>query len=306
MFRPASIELSEGPEEYEWSMTTDLDWTGTFRGKIGQLQVPATENEPFVTDLASVPRILTWLVPRYGKYTKAAVLHDYYCTYFRQEAVETLPMASEVFKKGIAEEAERRSIELDDRSDADEIFRLAMTELKVPWITRWLMWTAVSWATLVTSLRTGRSSRKGLQWVGRAVLLAGVAAAVVLFFTGRFGALLDLSLGWKWLRVVALAYVLWAGIALVVLAAGYVAQGRWDRGPVYLFALLLTVAALPLLAPLLILLLFLALFLLIEDAWRFPRVRRWIGRLVAKLTGKRPARLPRTPRERRIAAVRES
>ncbi len=31
----------------------------------------------FTTDFASVPKIVSWLVPRYGRFTKAAVLHDY-------------------------------------------------------------------------------------------------------------------------------------------------------------------------------------------------------------------------------------
>lgn len=32
-----------------------------------------------VTDFASVPRPLTWLVPTYGRYTRCAVLHDFLC-----------------------------------------------------------------------------------------------------------------------------------------------------------------------------------------------------------------------------------
>lgn len=31
----------------------------------------------FVTNLASVPKILWWLLPPYGKYTEAVVWHDY-------------------------------------------------------------------------------------------------------------------------------------------------------------------------------------------------------------------------------------
>lgn len=62
-------------------MTTPLRWTGTHRGQVRQLEVPRAP-EPFTTDLASAPRILTWLLPGYGKYTKAAVLHDYLCQRF--------------------------------------------------------------------------------------------------------------------------------------------------------------------------------------------------------------------------------
>ncbi|RSM34604.1 DUF1353 domain-containing protein [Amycolatopsis balhimycina DSM 5908] len=31
------------------------------------------------SDFASVPRFLVWLIPRYGRYTKSAVLHDHLC-----------------------------------------------------------------------------------------------------------------------------------------------------------------------------------------------------------------------------------
>jgi hypothetical protein len=88
-FVPESVELREGgpgaPDD--WSMSVPLTWTGTFRGQIGRLLVPASEGEPFVTDLASVPRSLTWLVPRYGMYTKAAVLHDYLCQTVGKETI---------------------------------------------------------------------------------------------------------------------------------------------------------------------------------------------------------------------------
>src|SRR5471032_1888603 len=51
-------------------MTEELTWSGAFHGSVRQLKVPASPEHPFSTDLASVPRSLTWLFPRYGKYTK--------------------------------------------------------------------------------------------------------------------------------------------------------------------------------------------------------------------------------------------
>jgi hypothetical protein len=33
----------------------------------------------FRTDFASVPRVLTWLVPRTGRHNRSAVLHDWLC-----------------------------------------------------------------------------------------------------------------------------------------------------------------------------------------------------------------------------------
>jgi hypothetical protein len=68
----------------------------------------------FKTDFATVPRIFIWLVPPYGKYTKATILHDFLC---RAKRV--------------------------NRSKADMIFRRAMRELGVSFLRRWLMWAAV-------------------------------------------------------------------------------------------------------------------------------------------------------------------
>jgi Protein of unknown function (DUF1353) len=76
----------------------------------------------FQTDFASVPKIFTWLLPRYGRYTKAAILHDWLC----QRA-----------KKGLI-----------DRADADGIFLRSMRELGVPFLRRWLMWGAVRLASI--------------------------------------------------------------------------------------------------------------------------------------------------------------
>jgi len=46
----------------------------------GDIVVP----EGFVTDFASIPQALWWLLPPYGRAANAAILHDYryvYCTY---------------------------------------------------------------------------------------------------------------------------------------------------------------------------------------------------------------------------------
>jgi hypothetical protein len=71
----------------------------------------------FVTDFASVPRIFTWLIPRYGRYTKSAILHDFLVSLSR--------------------------VGRFDRYDADGIFRRTMREADVPVARRWVMWAAV-------------------------------------------------------------------------------------------------------------------------------------------------------------------
>lgn len=77
------------------------------------------------TDLASVPGILLWFIPRYGQHTLPALLHD------------------QLVDHDLAEHRER----------ADRIFRDAMGEQGVRFLRRWLMWTAVSLATMVRRRR---------------------------------------------------------------------------------------------------------------------------------------------------------
>jgi Protein of unknown function (DUF1353) len=84
-----------------------------YQGERDLFKVPAG----FVTDFASAPGLFTWLVPRYGRFTKAAILHDFLCD----------------------EAKEGRFI----RSQADRIFRRVMRELGVGFIRRWVMWAAV-------------------------------------------------------------------------------------------------------------------------------------------------------------------
>ncbi|WP_370947201.1 DUF1353 domain-containing protein [Amycolatopsis sp. cg5] len=80
----------------------------------------------FVTDFASVPRCLVWLVPRYGVYSKSAVLHDYLCG--------------------------RRDI---SRADADGLFRRSMRELGVAFVRRWMMWAGVRGASKLAGAGAG-------------------------------------------------------------------------------------------------------------------------------------------------------
>jgi Protein of unknown function (DUF1353) len=81
-----------------------------YAGRDESFTVPAG----FRTDFASVPTVFVWLIPRYGVYTKAAILHDFLC--------EEHPVS---------------------RSDADGIFRRALRELGVSVLRRWMMWAAV-------------------------------------------------------------------------------------------------------------------------------------------------------------------
>src|SRR4051794_37527001 len=152
-FAPTTIELAEdGPTT--WRMDAALTWTGPLRDRIAEVRVPA----PFVTDLASVPRVFTWLFPRYGRYTKAAVVHDFLCQQFSRQRSDRA--GGEVL--------------VVDRSDADEVFLALMRELQVPKLRRRLMWAAVSWATLLSTAAIGRRRVPSSRLVGRVLLAVTV------------------------------------------------------------------------------------------------------------------------------------
>jgi Protein of unknown function (DUF1353) len=90
-----------------------------------QFVVPDPRWGDHPSDLASVPAVLQWVVPRYGQHTLPALLHD-------QLVTNDL---------------------VDARERADRIFRDAMGEQGVPIVRRWLMWAAVSLGTIVTEAR---------------------------------------------------------------------------------------------------------------------------------------------------------
>lgn len=83
-----------------------------------------TVYDGMATDFASVPRVFVWLLPRYGRYTKAAIVHDLlWREYATQGKIDWI--------------------------DADGLFRQAMRELEVPFLRRWMMWAAVRWGAVV-------------------------------------------------------------------------------------------------------------------------------------------------------------
>ena len=118
-----------------------------YRGHTHRFEVPAD----FITDFASVPKFATWLIPRYGIYTRAAVLHDYLC---------------ELGHAG-----------LFNRRDADGIFRRCLKELGVSGPRRWLMWTAVR----AGGWMAGASALEWLQFLAITAVSLPVLAAPLAF-----------------------------------------------------------------------------------------------------------------------------
>lgn len=110
--------------------------------------------DTFTTDLASVPELFTWLVPRSGVFLPAAVLHD-----------------------GMVREAYTGP--RVDREEADRLFRGSCIDLGTGLVRAWLMWAAVTLGTMWDSGRLrDRVRLVGLLGV---VIVLGVLATLDLF-----------------------------------------------------------------------------------------------------------------------------
>lgn len=120
----------------------------TYRGERDTFVVPAG----YVTDFATVPRIAAWLIPRFGVYTRAAILHDWLLT-----------------------DSDVSSV------DADNLFRRCLRELKVPPVRRTLMWVAVRWGAAFSRKRRAgwwRTAPAVLAYSAPALILVPFFAAV--------------------------------------------------------------------------------------------------------------------------------
>lgn len=208
---------------------------------LGELLVPA--DSTFRTDLTSVPALFTWLVPKTGAHLPAALLHDALVA-GRDDPTSYVS-------------TEGRTV---DRVEADRVFRDAMADTGTGVIRRWIVWTAVTVATIfvgravpwsrprhwsyrvaaavtiVTILWLGWSATSDLfdrSWVGAVdvpwmgdrpwwqELLGGLSGAIVLP--------LALSLLWGRLRMagaiagVMLAVLLHVTVGVAVIGATYLA-----------------------------------------------------------------------------------
>ena len=219
-----------GVENFSLSRTLGYD-----DRRLGELLVPARAD--FRTDLTSVPWLFTWLVPRTGAHLPAALLHD------------GLVGSRDAPPSYLSVEGH-----LVAREEADRVFRDAMADTGTGVVRRWLVWTAVTIATIVV----GSRSWGPVRWWGYrlaaavtigVVLVLGTLATLDLFDAGVvalpwmddrvwWGELLGgfagavaipflLGLGWGRLRVagaitgVLLAVLLHVTLVLLVLTALY-------------------------------------------------------------------------------------
>jgi hypothetical protein len=159
--------------------------------------VPAEPDDEFVTDLASIPALAAWLVPKDGTHTPAALIHDA-MVLGRDELPAYAPADPEV-----------------PRDEADRLFLEGMELLGVRFLRRWLMWAAVSIPTLCEPawrrLPDGRREAIGWQhWPRRALvaLLALFAVAGVLGVPDVIDLPGSITV-WSWLPLVGGKVVSW-------------------------------------------------------------------------------------------------
>lgn len=113
------------------------------------------------TDFASIPFFLTWLVPKDGVHTPAAILHD------------TLIDGQVGIDYDTSDGAQ-----IDERH-ADYLFREAMRNSGVGVVRRWIMWSAVTLKTLCVERRApGSRSEARTRW--DRVIPVGLAFAVAI------------------------------------------------------------------------------------------------------------------------------
>jgi hypothetical protein len=162
-----------------WRALAPLIWNGT---KGDTFTVPIG----FITDFATVPRFLIWKVRPYGPYTRAAVLHDWLLERLAEWSRRHLGNVVIAPIDGSDDQPPANS------RDCDGIFRRAMEDLGVSWLTRWQMWASVRLAACFNSRRSyGRDFHKDAVKVF-AILL--VSAPILL--PGAIGALISLTLAW--------------------------------------------------------------------------------------------------------------
>jgi hypothetical protein len=139
---------------------------------LGELLVPRVTST-FRSDLTSVPALFTWLVPKTGQHLPATLLHDGLIhppgdvTYVSTDGHVVL------------------------RAEADRVLRDAMADAGTALIRRWLVWSAVATATMLSGAGTGWSRAEA--WRYRLTAALTVLVVVVLGFCATLD-LLDVHL----------------------------------------------------------------------------------------------------------------
>ncbi len=119
------------PDGKTWCLTAEFGFTISSENSGNTVVVP----KGFTTDFASVPSLLWFVLPKWGKYGNAAVIHDY--LYYDQSTT---------------------------RCKADKIFLEGMIVLEVPFWQRFFLYTGVRiggwWPWLLNSRKKDLGYRK--------------------------------------------------------------------------------------------------------------------------------------------------
>lgn len=149
------LRVTEGGRE-EFAMERRIGYRDRHLGELLVPRVTAT----FRTDLTSVPALFTWLVPKTGQHLPATLLHDGLVhppgdvTYVSTEGHVVL------------------------RPEADRVLRDAMADAGTALIRRWLVWSAVATATMLSGAGTGWPAARS--WRYRLTAALTVLVIVVL------------------------------------------------------------------------------------------------------------------------------
>lgn len=135
---------------------------------LGELLVSA--DATFRTDLTSVPALFTWLVPKTGAHLPAALVHDALVAGGGEPSYTS---------------TERHDI---DRVEADRVFRDAMADTGTGIVRRWIVWAAVTVATIFVP--GGLPGPRVLGWAHRIGAAASIAVIVYLGYSAT-GDLVD-------------------------------------------------------------------------------------------------------------------
>ena len=174
----------------------------------GEIVVPPVF-ATFKTDLTSVPALFTWLVPKTGAHLPAALLHDGLIWSPGKEAQTYISTAGKVV----------------DRVEADRVFRDGMADTGTGLVRRWLVWTAVTLATMWSQQATASSpiGRAYFRWV----MVASVFAVAWLGYVATAD-LFDQTDDWwltyelSWMGDRSFAAELTAGIAAAIVIPGVI------------------------------------------------------------------------------------
>ena len=143
--RPPVIVLQRVFDERvrEFRMTRRIGYRDRF---LGELLVPG-DTETFETDLTSVPAVFSWLVPKTGAHLPATLLHD-----------------GLVYSPGQPPSYVSTDGHDIGRAEANRVFRDAMADTGTGVVRRWLMWSAVTAATMINGRGTHWSSWQRWQY----------------------------------------------------------------------------------------------------------------------------------------------